>query len=71
MNPGDLVRVFNVWFYPGESDLAIFAGDQGSIPELWGEYFEPATVNCTILWNGRIVPFSRDNLVIVGEHEGG
>ena len=63
MRVGDLVRVFNIWIKPGESDLAVYLSDHPVV--------DAFSMECTILWNGSIVSTTHENLQIVSEHEGG
>lgn len=63
MKVGDLVLVYDTWFEPGESDLAVYMGE----PLHALEWRDIPYVDCTILLNGKLVHFSRDNLVLVGE----
>lgn len=65
MKVGDLVRLYNVWYEPGESDLALYMGDTSDT----NDWREIPYVDCTILWNGKLIPFCRDNLMIVCEEQ--
>lgn len=63
MKPGDLVRIYNTWFEPGESDLAVYLHDGLPRPPEWREIH--LHHDCTILLNGRVVPFNSKDLRLV------
>ena len=66
MKRGDLVEVNSLWMFEGNTRLAIFWDEQ--IPKEYGEYVT-YDYDCTVFLDGKIVPWHRDDLVLLQEAE--